>query len=363
MAEQLLAGTKVQWFTVAQDFVNNKVVLVTLREDGTTWWQELTLPTRSLFSWSTPQQVTFPSGSGPNLVEGNLWLVSSPQQRLICFGLTYDQKVFAFRIGDTAPIMLSLPSNVTTGRRIAASEMVANGTANEILLVGDDINDNSRLYRANFTTSQWPPARNGDWEDWGATGWNRPAFAYGPTTITAFKMNGSTLYRCWAHQSDMNWGSWWSLGNISGSASNVAPQPMAWHSEPDKPQADAVFVHQADSSLLYAYETGADSTSWYSLSTVPKITATAHPVLVPWTNITLLMVNQGGQVSFSQYWLKENIFTRLQSATSIGDVKTFTGQVIEIEGGPMDTTPFLVGFYHRDDGVGIWIDGIDIGHY
>lgn len=365
MAEQLSPASQVVWFAVGRDFVNNKVVLVMLRHDETVWWQELSLPTSSYLSWSAPQQVTLPSGANPNLVVGNLWLVSSGQQRLVCFGLTYNEKVFAFRIGDTTAELINLPSNVVVGREIGASEVVAGGTANEILVVGEDINDVNRLYRAKLRTNQWPPVIDSNgWEDWGGTSSNRPAFAYGPTTMTAFKMSGTTLYRCWCYQSDLNWGSWWSLGSVSGSASHIHPQPMAWHSTPTTPQADAVFVRQVDGTLLYAYESGSDSTSWYSLSRVPNITSSATPALVPYNNTTPLMVKHNGNIMYSRYWLKENHFTALQTATSVQDIKSFTGLVIPIEDSSPagEETDYLVGFYHRDDGIGIWIDGVPLGY-
>jgi hypothetical protein len=71
------------------------------------------------------------------------------------------------------------------------------------------------------------------------------------------------------------------------------------------------------------------------------------------------MVMQGGQVMYSQYWLKEDIFTRLQVATSIQNVETFGGTVIPLDEDGM-TVDYLVGFYHKDEGAGIWIDGVKL---
>lgn len=54
MAEQLLTSTEIQWFAVEHDHINHKVVLVTLRNDGTLWWQELAVPTTNYNEWSSP---------------------------------------------------------------------------------------------------------------------------------------------------------------------------------------------------------------------------------------------------------------------------------------------------------------------
>ena len=302
-----------------------------------------------------------PSGSRPNLVEGNLWLVTCPFDVLMCVGVTYDNKIFAFRIGDTTASLIDVPSNVIVARRIGVSDSFAGKRRNELLLVGDDINDKSLLYRVQLNASTWPPVIDGSWASWGATGWNRPTFSYGSTTMTAYKMSGATLYRAWCYKSDLNWGSWWSLGSMSGSPSNVAPQAIAWHSTPTQPEADAVFLRQPDNTLLYAYETGSDSTHWYSLATVPNVTSTLHPVLVPWANISLLMVMQNGQINYSNYWLKEKIFTTPQKATSIQNVETFTATVIPVDDGGVRPINYLVGFYHKEGGLGLWIDGVWLG--
>jgi hypothetical protein len=359
VAQQLLGNARVERFVVGHDYANSRVVLVTIAADNTIRWQQLSLPTSSYLSWSSPQTVTLPSGARPNLVQGNLWLVTCPSGPLMCVGLTYENKVFAFRIGDATAELVSVPGGVDVSRRVGVSDSFPGKNRNELLLVGDDINEKTTLYRALLDASQWPPVLDGSWESWGASGWNRPTFSYGPTTMTAFKMNGSTLYRCWCYKSDLNWGSWWSLGSMSGSASNVDPQAIAWHAAPDQPKADAVFLRQPDGTLLYAYETGSDSTHWYSLKAVPNVTSTVEPVLVPWTNVSLLMVMQSDQVMYSQYWLKEDIFTRLQVATSIQNVETFGGAVIPLDEDGM-TVDYLVGFYHKDEGAGIWIDGVKL---
>ena len=39
MAEQLLVDADIQWFAVGHDYVNKKVVLVTLHDAGIVWWQ------------------------------------------------------------------------------------------------------------------------------------------------------------------------------------------------------------------------------------------------------------------------------------------------------------------------------------
>ena len=70
MAEQLLVDADIQWFAVGHDYVNKKVVLVTLHAAGTVWWQELAVPTTNYNNWSSPQEVTLPSGAEPNLVVG-----------------------------------------------------------------------------------------------------------------------------------------------------------------------------------------------------------------------------------------------------------------------------------------------------
>ena len=94
---------------------------------------------------------------------------------------------------------------------------------------------------------------------------------------------------------------------------------------------------------------------------MPNVTSTLHPVLVPWTNISLLMVMQNGQIMYSNYWLKEKTFTTLQPATSIQNVKTFTATVIPVDDGGMGPIDYLVGFYHKEGGIALWIDGVSLG--
>lgn len=368
MAQLLVPSSDIVQFAVENDYLHSQLVLVTVYKDGTLRYQWLSWPLPSFGPdrWSSSYAVKMPvAAQAPT---NNLCLVKSAWGSLLCVGIGRQNQLFAFRLyQDEQAEPISGPAGIRGMESIAVSDWFTGNDYHEILAVGIDQNNQAALYHAQFSAKQWPPpASNLTYAHWANTGpYNTPAFAYGPTTVKAFTMSGYTLSHCWRYKSDKtpNWGRWWGLGNVSGNPYGVSPQTIAWHSAPDQPQADAVFVRQEDGTLLYAVETGADSTSWYALKpTSSGVKADKDPVLVPWNNYSIVMLAMDGAVKYTLWALKEDVgFGQFEPATDLRNVWSFQGRVVPVGPDVEDARPYLLGFYHTVDG--IWIDGVNLRNY